>query len=251
MDKNNIETINFLGIKIAAVTTDEIIDRILELAIYGKRKMIAYVNAHCINASFSDNEYREILKQADLVYAGGKGVVWASKLFPQSLPERVNILDFFDKLAKRLIKNNITLYLLGGKPEVVKKAVCELKKRFSGLSILGFHHGFFKPEMEADIIKEINMLKPHILLVGMGVPKQEKWINKYLNQLDVNLCWAVGAVFSNFSGIFTRAPNWMIKCGLEWLYRLFQEPKRLWRRYLIGNFVFVYRVLKRYVENLR
>lgn len=256
------KAIDFLGIKVSAITKEEMIDKILEFAstpldsetyltgLMGRNKMITYLNAHCVNVSFADSEYREILKMQDLVYAGGKGVVWASRLFSKSLPERVNILDFFDRLVERIIEKKIKIYLLGGEPGVVQKTADKLKEKFSGLGIVGFHHGFFNGEEESEIIKEINFLKPHILMVGIGVPKQEKWIYRYLHELDINLCWAVGAAFDWLSGKHSRAPGWMVGCGLEWLHRFLQQPRRLWNRYLIGNPLFCARVCAWKIKSL-
>jgi len=240
--------VNFLDIKISALTLDEIVEKILEFAIFGKRKMVTYLNANCVNISFTDFEYKKILQKSDLVYAGGQGVVWASKFIGSPLPERVNILDFFDILVRKLRDKKITIYLLGGRVEIVKKTEGVLKKK--GLKIVGSRDGFFDKTEEMEIIQEINFLKPDILMVGMGVPRQEKWIHNYLNKLDVNLYWAVGAAFGWLSGYRKRAPIWMIRCGLEWLYRLYQEPKRLWRRYLIGNFIFIYHVLRWRLQSL-
>ena len=237
------KTVDFLGLKIGALTADEMIEKIMEFALGGKNKMMAYLNAHCINISFQDSEYRNILRNSDLVYAGGKGIVWASRLFKEALPQRVNILDFFDRLAVELSSRNIGIYLLGGKSDVIKNAAARLKRPPFNLRILGFHHGFFDKEEEASIVREINMLHPDILMVGLGVPKQEKWISAHLDELNVNLCWAVGAAFEWLSGLRKKAPCRMIMCGFEWLYRLFQEPARLWKRYLIGNIIFIYHVL--------
>lgn len=236
------ELIDFLGIKVGALTKEEIIKKILEFALSGKAKFITYLNAHCLNLSFKDCKYKKTLEKADLVYAGGQSIVWASRLLRSPLPERVNILDFFLDLAKEIRISNISIYLLGGELFIVKKTEEKLKKM--GLKILGSHDGFFSEAEEKCILNEINSLKPDILLVGMGVPKQEKWIYKYLNELDVRLCWAVGAAFDWLSSQRKRAPLWMVKCGLEWLHRLFQQPNRLWRRYLIGNIVFIYRILR-------
>lgn len=236
------KTIDFLGVEISAITKDGIVDEIINFALMGKHKMITYLNAHCMNVSFYDFEYREILKAADLVYAGGMGIVWASKFFGKALPERINILDFFDKLTEQMREKRLRIYLLGGKIDVVKKTEQVLKER--GLRIIGSSGGFFNETEEAGIIKEINELRPDILIVGMGVPKQEKWIYSHLDELNINLSWAVGAAFDWLSGYRKRAPKWMVSRGLEWLHRLSQEPGRLWKRYLIGNFVYIYRVLK-------
>ena len=236
-------TIDFLNIRINALTLDEMPKKIAEFALADKTKFITYVNAHCINVSFTDFEYKKILQNADLVYTGGQGVIWASRFLGVRLPERVNILDFFDALTEQLIDKGITIYLLGGIPRIVKKTARVLKKK--GLKIVGSRSGFFDREEEKNIIKEINILRPNILMVGMGVPKQEKWIIRQLESMNVNLFWGVGAAFEWMAGYRKRAPAWMIKCGLEWLHRLYQQPKRLWKRYLLGNFFFICRILTR------
>lgn len=234
--------ISLLGIKINSLTREEIITALLEFAKGDRLTTAFYLNAHCVNVACSDGEYRSILNKSDLVYAGGQGVVWASRFLDSPLPERVNILDFFDILVKGLRDKKITIYLLGGEPQVVKKTEEVLKKK--GLEIVGSRDGFFDKTEETEVIRQINTLRPDILMVGMGIPKQEKWIYSHLNELDVNLCWAVGAAFEWICGYRRRAPVWMIKCGLEWLHRLYQQPKRLWKRYLVGNFIFVYHIVK-------
>lgn len=236
------KAIDFLGIKVSAITKEEVVDKILEFAFSDRHRIITYIDAHCVNISFADPEYREILKQTDLVCAGGKGVVWASKLFTHLLPERVNSLDFFDRLVEGLIEKKVKIYLLGGRQDVVKKTEEILKER--GIGVIGSRSGFFDRNEETEIIQEINALRPDILIVGMGVPKQEKWIYGHLDELNTNLAWAVGAAFDYLSGYRKRAPRWMINWGVEWLYRLCQEPKKLWKRYLFGNPLFIYRVLK-------
>ncbi|MBU4468310.1 MAG: WecB/TagA/CpsF family glycosyltransferase, partial [Candidatus Omnitrophica bacterium] len=215
--------------------------KILEYALADKNKFITYLNAHCLNTALIDNEYKRILQKADLVYAGGQGVVWAARFLGAPLPERVNILDFFEILVPELKDRKITIYLLGGRKGTVKKTEEVLKSK--GLRIVGSRDGFFAKSEERELLQEINSLKPNILMVGMGVPKQEKWIADNINALNVNLCWAVGAVFDWLSGQRKRAPCWMIKFGLEWLHRLWQQPERLWKRYLLGNFIFIRHIL--------
>jgi len=234
--------IDFIGIRIGALTLDDIADKVIEFADGPGCKFMTYFNAHCLNVSFDDREYKEILKAADLVYAGGQGIVWASRLLGSPLPERVNILDFFDRLSKQLADKKIRIYLLGGERGVARDAGERLKK--IGLCIVGTRDGFFTREEEKGVIMEINNLRPQILIVGMGVPKQEKWISGHLNELDANLCWSVGAAFEWLSGYRKRAPKWMIKSGLEWLHRLYQQPIRLCRRYFLGNLVFIYHILR-------
>lgn len=244
----SIDEADFLGIRIGLLRKAQMISAITEFALTGKRKFITYLNAHCVNVSFSDEEYRDILNKADLVYAGGKGVVWAARFLGTPLPERTNILDFFDMFIMSSRQNNIRLYLLGGSEEVAQKAAQELRRK--GINVIGAHNGFFTEQEEPAIINEINRLRPHILMVGMGVPKQEKWIYNHLNELEVNLCWAVGAAFDWLSGQRSRAPAWMVGCGLEWLHRFLQQPVRLWKRYLIGNPLFCARVCAWKIKSL-
>jgi N-acetylglucosaminyldiphosphoundecaprenol N-acetyl-beta-D-mannosaminyltransferase len=235
------KNIDFLGIKIASIRKMDIVSLLLNFGQDTKKRMAFYLNAHCVNLACSDHYYKTILNQSDLLYAGGKGVVWASRFLGSGLPERVNILDFFDAFSKEARLRKTSFYLLGGTNEVVSGAANIL--RSNGLNILGFRHGFFTAEEEKDIVREINTLQPNVLMVGMGVPKQEKWIYEHSHVVSVNLLWGVGAAFEWLSGKRKRAPGWMIEYGLEWLHRFCQQPLRLWRRYLIGNLLFVFRVL--------
>jgi N-acetylglucosaminyldiphosphoundecaprenol N-acetyl-beta-D-mannosaminyltransferase len=136
------------------------------------------------------------------------------------------------------------MYFLGGKPGVAQKARQKLQARIPALTITGECQGYFDIGAEERIIEKINNAKPDILVVGMGTSKQEKWIYRNRHRLNVPLCWAVGAVFDFISVRIERAPYWMRKINLEWLYRLYREPKRLWKRYLLGNPIFIFRVLK-------
>jgi N-acetylglucosaminyldiphosphoundecaprenol N-acetyl-beta-D-mannosaminyltransferase len=179
----------------------------------------------------------------DLVYIGGQGVIWAGRFLGIPIPERVNVLDFFDELVKELKIRKTTIYLLGEKDSVIQKTADILKKK--GLNIVGTHNGFFDEAQEKFIIQEINKLQPVILMVGMGTPKQEKWMFKHKTNLNVRLCWGVGGVFKLLCGDLKKAPKWVSNCGLEWLYLGLQDPKRLFKRYLIGNFIFVYHILRK------
>lgn len=233
--------IDFLGIPLSCISRKEITDTIMRLATSRRRSVITYLNAHCVNKAYSDQEYNAFLNTADMVYAGGQGVVWASRFLGFPLPGRVNILDFFDDLETRLRERGATLYLLGNRITTVQKTAEVLRAR--GLKVVGARHGYFDAAEEKEIIAEINQVKPDILMVGMGVPKQEKWIRLRMDELDTHLCWGVGAAFDWLSLGRKRAPGWMVRGGLEWLHRLYQQPVRLWRRYLIGNFIFVFRVI--------
>jgi N-acetylglucosaminyldiphosphoundecaprenol N-acetyl-beta-D-mannosaminyltransferase len=233
--------ISFLGIRACALTKQELVGAVLAFARQGRRKLACYVNAHCVNVSFNDAQYRAILNQADLVYPGGKGVVLASRLFGAGFPERTNILDCLPLLCQELRGAGIRVYLLGNTPEVVEHAAVRLRRE--GIDVVGCRDGFFAPQEEESVIRQINAAGPDILFVGMGVPKQEKWAMRNRHRLEVNLIWTVGAAFDWLSARRQRAPRWMIESGLEWLHRLFQQPLRLCKRYTWGNMVFIARVM--------
>jgi len=242
MDKK----IKICGIDVGVLTRTEIAQTLFSFA-HGERIRTAfYLNAHCLNIALKDPQYYNILRQSDLVYAGGQGIVWASKFLGNPLPERVTMLDFFDILAEKLRIKKTSIYLFGNTQEVVKEASRILKNQ--GLNIVGYRNGFFENEQEQNIIQEINSLRPNILIVGLGVPKQEKWIFSHLRQLQVNLCWAVGAAFDWISGKRKRAPKWIRDSGFEWLHRLCQQPLRLSKRYLVGNPLFIYRIIKQKIN---
>jgi len=231
-----------LGIPIAAITLSETPHFITRLIASRGKKTFFYVNAHCLNIAGKDKEYRTILQNASLVYSGGFGPVLASRILAKPLPERVPTPDFIYDVLAVAQEKGWSIYLLGGEQLVVEKTAENLKKQFPKLSIAGYHHGFFLQNKE--VITKINRVKPTIILVGMGTPRQEKWIAENIDNVDAKVFWAVGALFDIISGRLKRAPFWMQRMGLEWLFRLFQEPKRLWKRYLLGNVEFIYLVLK-------
>jgi N-acetylglucosaminyldiphosphoundecaprenol N-acetyl-beta-D-mannosaminyltransferase len=143
-----------------------------------------------------------------------------------------------------LEKNKRTLYLLGGSNEVGEKAVQKLVQQFPKLQIVGHTCGYYHQDEIDMIVDSINRVKPDVLFVALGMPKQEEWINTYFDKLEVKLFFPVGALLDYVSGTKKRCPMWMSSMGFEWLYRLFTEPKRVWRRYLLGNPQLVYRALR-------
>lgn len=245
-----LREIDFLGIRLVSVTVKEFIDFVLNSAKQKKKTFITYVNAHCVNTAFRDQEYHNILRQADIVYADGQAIVWAGKFLGTPLPERINAGDFFLNFARRCVNEEIKIFLLGSYPEVAEAITRKLHQQIPGLKIVGTQHGFFNPDEDADFIARINSSGAEILFVGMGVPRQEKWAYKYFNALSVPVIWCVGALFEYYAGYRARAPWWLRRLGLEWLFRLLLEPRRLWRRYLLGNPEFLLRVLFAKVKKL-
>jgi exopolysaccharide biosynthesis polyprenyl glycosylphosphotransferase len=229
------------GIRVDRVDTAGLLATLEELIHDGRTHHLCYVNADGVNRSVLDRRYRQILQEADLVYADGMGVVWASRLFGEPLPERVTLGDFLPTLCALCVEKGYRLFLLGGASGIARRAAERLTGRFPGLDIVGAEDGYFSPAQEPALIERINRARPHLLLVGMGVPKQEKWIWQHRQELRVPVCWGVGALLDYSAGKTPRAPVWLRRVGGEWLFRLLVEPKRLWRRYLLGNAFFVLR----------
>jgi N-acetylglucosaminyldiphosphoundecaprenol N-acetyl-beta-D-mannosaminyltransferase len=211
----------------------------------GKTKRIMYVNAHVLNQSREDRGLRMALEEADLVYCDGYGVRLAAKALSTEIPHRMTGADWIWDLASLCEKQDSSMYLLGCDPGVAAQAAQRLRRAHPKLRIVGTHHGYFKIGSGHDerVIEDINARKPDILLVGMGTPKQEIWTQRTVDRLDCDVLWSVGALFDFVSGRVPRAPASLADNGLEWIFRLAIEPKRMWRRYLVGNPVFLSRVM--------
>jgi N-acetylglucosaminyldiphosphoundecaprenol N-acetyl-beta-D-mannosaminyltransferase len=249
----SLRRVDFLGVPLCFLTTGEFIECLISetLARRGKPNakpfFVTYLNAACSNISAHDEEYRRILHKADIVYADGQAIVWASRWLKAGVPERVNAADFFLEFCKRAADENLSLYLLGSALGVAPGAASRFVSEVPHLNICGADSGYFTDDEE--VLERIRNASPDILIVGMGVPRQEKWVFRNIDKLDARSVWCVGALFEYYSGYRLRAPVWMRKAGLEWLFRLVLEPKRLWRRYLIGNAVFLWRVATRVWAN--
>jgi N-acetylglucosaminyldiphosphoundecaprenol N-acetyl-beta-D-mannosaminyltransferase len=200
-----------------------------------------YVNVHCMNIRRRDLTYRNVLERCNLVYCDGTGVRLAARIRGMTIPIRMTGADWIHDLSRLAIRAGLTLFFLGGEEGVAADAALALRTRYPGLEIVGTDSGFGAAE---DAVLQINASRPDILLVGMGTPRQETWIASHRDQLDVPVVWAVGALFEFVSGRIPRGPRWMTNHGLEWMCRLAAEPRKLWRRYLVGNPWFFWRVIR-------
>jgi N-acetylglucosaminyldiphosphoundecaprenol N-acetyl-beta-D-mannosaminyltransferase len=240
-------TIDFLGVPVCALTTGAFIDQLLAEA-QARRGLppsapffVTYLNAACSNLAARLEDYRAILCQADVVYADGQAIVWASRWLRTPLPERVNAGDFFLTFCRRAADANLRLFFVGSPEGVAARAAAAIRQRIPDLEICGALAGYFDGEGD-DVIAAVREARPDILIVGMGVPRQERWAWRQRHEFGVPAIWCVGALFEYYAGYRRRAPVWMRRAGLEWLFRLVLEPRRLWRRYVIGNAVFLWRV---------
>ncbi len=214
------------------------------------------VNAHCLNLCYGDPALRGLFHRADVVFCDGAGVVLAARILGRRLPPRITYADWIEDLAALAAAENYSLFFLGARPGVAAEAAENLRRRHPALKVVGVRDGDFDaetggPENEA-ILAEIRSANPDILLVGLGMPLQERWLMANLHRLDVGVALTGGAVFDYASGRLRRGPRLLTDNGLEWLARLLVEPHRLWRRYLLGNPLFLARVLRqRLAESFR
>nr|WP_319472972.1 WecB/TagA/CpsF family glycosyltransferase [uncultured Sphaerochaeta sp.] len=234
--------LELLGLNIANITKEEALDRID--AITEGLHTMHFVNAHCINVAAKDAEYHTILGKADALFADGSGIRLAGSTLGCPIVDNVNGTDLFPLLCSRFANTGKRIFLLGSAPGVTEKAA-RWAEEYTGSSIIaGTYHGYFKPgEEEEAVIEAINVSGADLLLVALGVPRQEKWIDAVQPKLQVPLCMGVGALFDFYSGTVSRAPRWMRKIGMEWVWRLLLEPGRMWRRYVVGNIVFIVRLM--------
>ncbi len=224
----------------------DLLRRIIAWAERGEQKRVAYVNAHVINQSFEIPEVRTSLLSSDLVYCDGYGVRLAAKAIGLPVPHRMTGADWIWGVAALCEAAGRSLYLLGSNPGASAEAAEVLKRWYPSLKITGTHHGYFDLGSPHDerVLEHINENSPDVLLVGMGTPQQELWVQRHSEEVDATVVWTVGALFEYVSGRIPRAPHWMADNGLEWIFRLAVEPRRMWRRYLLGNPVFLHRVLE-------
>jgi N-acetylglucosaminyldiphosphoundecaprenol N-acetyl-beta-D-mannosaminyltransferase len=242
---SSMESVNILGVAVDSLALADLIKRVDDFVGSGVRHTVMYANVHVLNTAYLDPQLRRILNEADLVYCDGAGVRLGGRLLGGYLPERMTGADWIYSLCDHCRETGRSLFFLGGAPEVAASAAQRLCTQYPGLRIRGTHHGFVHDEEEqsAEAVAQINSTRPDIVLVGMGTPLQEEWISSHRSDLDVPVCWAVGALFDYVAGEVPRGPRWMLDHGLEWLYRLWLEPRRLGNRYLIGNPLFCLRVL--------
>lgn len=227
-----------LGVPIDNLTMEEALERcdafIADARLSGRTHQIATVNADFVVNSLNDPELRRILQEASMATADGMPLVWASRLLGGPIPGRVTGADLVPALAERAAQKGYSLFFLGARPGVAAKAAQLLQERYPGLKVAGVLSPPVQPllEMDQSILETIRAAKPDILFVAFGNPKQEKWIHMYANQLQVPIAMGIGGSLDMLVGITKRAPRWMQQIGLEWAFRMIQEPGRLVRRYL-------------------
>ena len=240
--------VKLFGIPVAKVTEDEAVERIIAFAKDHNAQLVATLNVDFVANAVSgwpfggNDELWGYLKTADLVTADGMPIVLLSKLLRNPLPERVTGADMVPAICRRCVEEGLSVYVLGGDKDVVEAAFEKLRE-INGheVRIAGIDPAFIKLDQDQpEIIDRINAAKPDVLFVALGNPKQELWMGRNRAKLDVGVMIGVGGTFNFIAGTVKRAPKWMQRCGLEWIYRILQEPGRLWRRYAYGLFKFTW-----------
>ncbi|RDD30376.1 N-acetylmannosaminyltransferase [Prosthecochloris sp. ZM] len=236
--------LHLLGLDINNITMDQALSIIKKHLSTREQCRVFFVNPDCLNKMISDSDYYTLLQQGEYVFPDGIGLTLAGKILGTPLKENINGTDMLPYLCSMAADEGHSVFLLGGKPGIAEKAAASISMS-SGVTIAGSAHGYFNHQTEShEIVETINRSGASILLVAFGAPLQEKWITQYRSQLKPHVLMGVGGLFDFYSGTIRRAPRWMREIGMEWVYRILQEPKRMWKRYVIGNPLFLYRIIK-------
>lgn len=223
------------GLAVDAISMDEALRRILA-TMRGRRRMChAALNVAKLVRMRADPDLHADVRASDMVTADGMGIVLAARLTGQPLPERVTGVDLMERTLALCARHGFRPYLLGARQDVLEAAIYRLRLRHPGLVIAGYRNGYFQPDDEADIIAEINASRADCLFVGVPTPMKERFLARNRAALTPAFTMGVGGSIDVAAGLVRRAPRWMQQAGLEWIFRLTQEPRRMWRRYLVTN----------------
>jgi N-acetylglucosaminyldiphosphoundecaprenol N-acetyl-beta-D-mannosaminyltransferase len=224
-----------MGVPLDACSAEQLVATVERWVDDGDRQFAVGVNAHLVNLANRDPELAALLQHSGLNYADGQSVVWAARMLHHEVPARVPTTEMIYPIAEMLARRRFPVFLLGGRPEVVDAAARRLRRDYPGLQIAGVQHGYFDAGDEQRVLQRVNDSRARVLLVGLGNPRQEKWVWEHLSELRPNAILTCGGLYDWVSGRKRRAPAWLYRIGLEWLWRLLIEPRRLFARYVVGN----------------
>jgi N-acetylglucosaminyldiphosphoundecaprenol N-acetyl-beta-D-mannosaminyltransferase len=238
-----------MGCPLDSLSMAETIDRI-EGYIKERSKTCQHVvvNVSKLVAMRRDYQLSKIVHACEIINVDGMPIVWASKLLGQPLPERVAGIDLFQNLVALCAEKNYRPFFFGAREQVVSKLVDVFKRKYGRLNVAGYRNGYYSEDEEPDIAEMIRESEADVLFVGFSSPMKEIFLNKWIPVMNVPFCMGVGGSFDIVAGRTRRAPLWMQQSGLEWCYRIYQEPRRMWKRYAKKNPIFIYMVLKEYVH---
>jgi len=236
--------LSIMGHRVDNVTMADTVRRILSWLETDVPRQVAFLNADCVNQAAGRPSYRAVLGAADLVLADGIGMRVAGLLLGQRVQENVNGTDLFPQLCAALEGTPRSVYLLGARPGVAKDVAGWMARHHPGTCVAGFRDGYFDASEEDEVAAEVRRSGAALLLVALGAPRQDEWIARHLAATGARVAIGVGGLLDFYSGRVRRAPGWLRELGLEWIYRFVQEPGRMWKRYWVGNLIFLGRVLR-------
>jgi len=246
MTRKDAERLNILGCPIDSLSFEETIAMIDDIIRHKVPRQHVVINVSKLLQARRDTCLAEIIASCYIINPDGMPIVWASKILGKPLKEKISGIDLMNVLIKHSAEKGYRIYFLGAKDEVVKKVVDVCGKQYPELQIAGYRNGYWEESEEKEIVAGIKVAVPDIIFVAISSPKKEIFLKRNLDDMQVPFVMGVGGSFDVLAGKTKRAPLWMQKSGLEWFYRLLQEPKRLWKRYLIGNSVFICLVVKEF-----
>ena len=245
------ERVNVLGVHVSTLTVAELHEQIASTIRQQQKRLVLHVNVHGINLCHKFEWLRNFINQASIVFCDGSGVMLGARLLGHHIPERITYADWAWQLAAFAERNEFSIFCLGAKEEIIEEAVANLQNAYPSLKLFS-HHGYFDKAVESAenkrVIELINEVQPNMLLVGFGMPIQERWLCENWSNIDANIGLTGGAVFDYVSGNLQRAPSLILKMNMEWLGRLLIEPRRLAKRYLLGNPLFMWRIFKKLLK---
>ncbi|MGM9559585.1 WecB/TagA/CpsF family glycosyltransferase [Anaerovibrio slackiae] len=232
-----LKQVEILGVNVNSLTMAQAVEAVQQFIAEKKVALVATANAEMLMRSTQDEELKDILNQADLVVPDGAGTVWAAGHLGEPMPERVAGFDLAQELMREAPARGDRIYFFGSAPGVADKAKAKAEELYPGIQVVGTRNGFFTEADEPGIIAEIKVARPDILLAALGVPKQEKWLKKHMQELQVPVSIGVGGTLDVMAGVMERAPLWMQKAKLEWLFRGLKQPSRAGRLLALPKFV--------------
>ena len=238
MKTPSADRITLFGIPVDNLTMGETVDRIDKMVGDGKIHQHVVINVDKIVKMESNQALRAAVLDCDLINADGQPIIWVSRILQAPLEERVTGIDLFDVLIARCAERGFRPYLIGARQEVVARTVEVLRAKYPKLQLAGWRNGYWSSAEEPAVVQEIKSARPDVLCMAVGSPKQELFLFKWKKEMQIPFVMGVGGSFDVTAGVLKRAPRWMQDSGLEWLFRLAQEPRRLWRRYLIEDMAF-------------
>lgn len=240
--------IRFFGLALHPWTTEETIAEIRSRIESGRFTQHAVLNVAKVVYAQKDEELRQALEGCDIVNADGAGIVLGARILGIAIPERVAGIDLFQALVAEAEFRKWPIFLLGARQEVLDRTVEVLRGRHPALVVVGAHHGYFWDD-ERQLVEEIRESGAKLLFVAISTPRKERFIDRWKEDLGVSFAMGVGGSFDVLAGKVRRAPAWMQKAGLEWLFRVIQEPRRMWRRYLVTNLAFAFMLTRNRLLN--